>query len=161
MSDDLNEEGTFVGARDPMWELEHEQPWHRMAGHWFATGDTVKGVASKMGKSLPAVHNLLRQKWFQKFVSKLMAEAGAKDISKLFHAEQFNNYSVITEMRDNPNTPAVLRLKAAIELLDRSLGKATQRVELAKETVSDNPVEEYARLEKENVRLRKELNREL
>jgi hypothetical protein len=137
-----------MGSKDPKWDLDREQPWHRMASHFFATGDTVKGVATKMDKSLPAVHNLLRQPWFQRRVTKLMAEAGARDISKLFHAGQFNSYSVITEIRDNPNSPAVLRLKAAQDLLDRSIGKATQRVELAKETVSDNLVEEYNRLER-------------
>ena len=149
--------GVFVGARDPKWTLEHEQPWHRMCAHFFATGDTVKGVANKMGKSLPAVHNLLRQPWFQKMVTQLMAEAGAKDISKLFHAEQFNNYSVITEIRDSPNTPTALKLKAAMDMLDRSMGKATQRVEVARETVSDDPVAEFERLETENKRLRNEL----
>ena len=149
--------GVFVGARDPMWNLEHEQPWHRMAAHFFSTGDSVKGVANKVGRSLPAVHNLLRQTWFQKLVTQLMAERGDRDISKLFHAEQFNNYSVITTIRDDPNTPTFLRLKAAQDMLDRSMGKATTRVEVSHEKVSDNPVEEYNRLEAENNRLRKEL----
>ena len=146
-----------MGSKDPMWDLESERPWHRMAAYFFATGDTAKGVADKMDKSLPAVHNLLRQPWFQRHVTQLMAESGAKDISKLFHAEQFNNYSVITTIRDDPNTPAALKLKAAQDMLDRSMGKATQRVEVARETVSDDPVAEFERLETENKRLRNEL----
>jgi regulator of replication initiation timing len=78
-------------------------------------------------------------------------------MSKLFHAEQFNNYSTLVEIRDNPNTSAMFKLKAAQDMLDRSMGRATQRVEISHETVSENPVEEYNRLEAENQRLRKEL----
>jgi hypothetical protein len=153
----LPNDGLLRGSKDPMWDLNREQPWHRMAAYFFSMGDTVKSVAGKVDRSLPAVHNLLRQPWFQKMVTGLMAERGDKDITKLFHAEQFNNYSVLTELRDNPNTPALLRMKAAQDMLDRSMGRATTRVEVAHETVSDNPVEEYNRLEAENKRLRKEL----
>ena len=45
-------------------------------------------------------------------------------------------------------------------MLDRSMGKATQRVEMSREIVSDDPVAEFNRLESENVRLRKELGEE-
>ena len=101
-----------------------------------------------MGKSLPAVHNLLRQPWFQKLVTTLMAEAGVKDISKLLMSEQLNNYQTIVQLRDDPNTPAALKLKAAQDMLDRSMGRATQRVEVAHETTSDDPVAEFDKLEK-------------
>ena len=156
---DLNG-GVFVGARDPQWDLEHEQPWHRMCAHFFSMGDTAKAVASKVGRSQPAVHNLLRQPWFQKLTTQLMAERGDKDISSLFKAEQLNNYSTMVEMRDNPNTRAELKFKITQDMLDRSMGKATQRVEMSHETVSDDPVAEFNRLESENIRLRKELGEE-
>lgn len=156
---DLNG-GVFVGARDPQWDLEHEQPWHRMCAHFFSMGDTAKAVANKVGRSQPAVHNLLRQPWFQKLVTQMMAERGDKDISKLFMAEQFNNYSTLVEIRDNPNTPTSLKMKVSQDMLDRSMGKATQRVEMSREVVSSDPVAEFNRLESENVRLRKELGAE-
>lgn len=149
-----------MGSKDPAWDLNREQPWHRMAAHFFSVGDTAAGVARKVDRSQPAVHNLLRQPWFQKFVTQLMAERGDKDISRLFRAEDLNNYSTMVEMRDNPNTRAELKFKITQDMLDRSMGKATQRVEMSHETVSDDPVAEFNRLESENVRLRRELGEE-
>jgi hypothetical protein len=151
--------GVFVGARPPIWDLEHEQPWHRTAAYFFAMGDTSKNVALKLGKSQPAVQNLLRQPWFQKLVTQLMAENGNRDISKLFQAEQLNNYCTLVEIRDSPDTSAAIKLKCAEVMLDRSMGKATQRVELSHETASEDPVAEFERLEAENKRLREELDR--
>ena len=123
-------------------------------------GDTAKAVASKVGRSQPAVHNLLRQPWFQKLTTQLMAERGDKDISKLFMAEQLNCYSTLVEIRDNPNTPTSLKMRVSQDMLDRSMGKATQRVEMSREITSSDPVAEFNRLESENVRLRKELGEE-
>jgi hypothetical protein len=169
MSDDNTEDnntgtpingGVFMGSRDPKWTLEHERPWHRLAAYFFAMGDSVSNVALKLDKSQPAVHNLLRQQWFQKMVTQLMADAGGKDINKLFKGEQYNNYSTLVQMRDNPSTPAAIKFKCAQDMLDRSMGRATQRVEMSREVVSDDPVQEYERLEQENNRLRNEIKKQ-
>jgi hypothetical protein len=150
--------GVFVGARDPVWDLEHEQPWHNTASYLFATGKSAKWVATAMGKSQPAVQNLLRQPWFQKKVTKLLAQEGNKDISKLFQAEQYSSLTTLVQLRDDPEVPAAVRANVCKDILDRSLGKPTQRVEVAHEAVSDDPVEEVRRLEEENARLRDELS---
>jgi hypothetical protein len=107
--------GVFIGARPPVWPLEHEQPWHRMAAEFFSMGDTAKGVALKMGKSQPAVLNLLRQPWFQRMVTQRMAETGAKqDVFKLFQREQFTitvrwSSCGITRIRPQPLRSGSLR----------------------------------------------------
>lgn len=149
--------GVFIGARDPTWELEHEQPWHNAASYLFATGKGAKWVAAALGKSQPAVQNLLRQPWFQKKVTKLLAAEGNKDISKLFQGEQYNSLSTMVQLRDDPEIPAAVRANISMNILDRTLGKPTQRVEVAHEATSDDPVEEVRRLEEENARLRERL----
>ena len=152
--------GVFVGARPPVWDLDHEQAWHRLAAYLFATGNTAKRVAVILQKSQPAVQNLLRQPWFQKMVTELMAQEGSKDIAKLFASQQYDSMCTLVEMRDDAEVPAAVRVSCAKDILDRAMGKPTQRVEMSHETVSDDPVAEVERLEQENRRLREELNSE-
>jgi hypothetical protein len=144
----------FRGVKDPMWDLDKEQPWHRMAAFAFALGATSKDVAHRLGRSEPAVQNLLRQKWFQKEVTAIMAEYGARDVMDMFRAEQFNSLVTLVEMRDNPKVAAQARITCARDILDRALGKPVQRVETASVPVSDNPVAEVERLEAEVNRMR-------
>ena len=66
-----------MGVKDPMWDLEKEQPWHRSAAFAFALGMGAKAVAQKLDRSEPAVQNLLRQKWFQAEVTKLRRSMAA------------------------------------------------------------------------------------
>lgn len=144
----------FMGVKEPMWDLDKEQPWHRMAAFAFALGATCKDVAQRLGKSEPAVQNLLRQKWFQKEVTQIMAEYGARDVMDMFRAEQFNSLVTLVEMRDNVRVPAAARITCARDILDRALGKPVQRVETANVVSSDDPVAEVERLEQEVNRMR-------
>jgi hypothetical protein len=146
----------FMGVKDPMWELNKEQPWHRWAAFAFALGANIKDVANKLGKSEPAVQNLLRQPWFQKMVNTLMAECGARDIMQMFQSETFNSLVTLIELRDNPRVPAHARMQCAKDILDRALGKPVQRVETTTMPSSDDPVAEVERLELEVNRLRRD-----
>jgi hypothetical protein len=119
----------FMGTKEPMWELPKEQPWHRTAAWAFGKGSTCKEVAQLLGRSEPAVQNLLRQKWFQKEVTAIMAEYGAQDVIELFKAEQFNSLTTLIELRDNPRVPSSSRIACARDILDRALGKPVQRIE--------------------------------
>lgn len=132
-----------------MWTLEHEQPWHRAAAFAFALGASMKDVADKLGRSQPAVQNLLRQTWFQTRVSALMAEYGAKDIIELFRAEQINSLCTLVQLRDDPEVAASSRILCARDILDRALGKPTQRVETIGVPMSSDPVAEVERLERQ------------
>jgi hypothetical protein len=151
---DLILDDKFRGVKDPMWDLDKEQPWHRMAAFAFALGATCKDVAQRLGRSEPAVQNLLRQKWFQKEVTAIMAEYGARDVMDMFRAEQFNSLVTLVEMRDNPKVAAACRITCARDILDRALGKPVQRVETTSVPVSDDPVAEVERLEQEVNRMR-------
>src|SRR4029077_483972 len=140
----------------PMWELPKEQPWHRAAALAFALGATCRDVARQLERSEPAVQNLLRQKWFQKHVTTMMAEYGARDVMELFKAEQFNSLTTLIELRDNPKVPSSSRIACARDILDRALGKPVQRIEATQVTTSDDPVAEVARLEQEVNRMHRD-----
>jgi hypothetical protein len=137
MSDDTNQpqaeapqrfapylEPTFHGSKPPRWELEREFPWHRAAALCFARGATSREVARSLGKSEPAVQNLIKQPWFQKEVTTLMEGYGHRDLAALFQAEQFNSLTTLTELRDNPKVPASARIACARDILRSSLRQA-------------------------------------
>jgi hypothetical protein len=156
MSDFILDE-KFMGAKEPMWELPKEQPWHRHAAWMFGQGFgvSIKDVAQVLGKSEPAVQNLCRQPWFMKEVNTILQEKGMKDnVLEWMRAEQFNSAKTIVELRDNPKVPAVVRKSCAIEILDRTMGKSVQRVEMAQVAASEDPVAEVERLEQEVNRLK-------
>jgi len=139
------------GTRPPQWDLQTEQPWHRIAAYLFATGCTsCKQVAELIGDiNEKTVRNLLRQKWFQERVTKLLAENGGKDIMALLRAEQFNSLIVLLEMRDDTKTPQPVRFGICKDILDRTLGKPIQRIETSESPTSDDPVAEAKRLKEE------------
>lgn len=145
----------LYGSCKPTLELQYEQLWHRQAAYLFATGHySVREVATAMDKSESTVHNLLRNGWFQDLVTTLMAKHGGKDIMAMFKAEQVNCLATLIEMRDNIKTPPAVRKAICTDILDRTLGKAVQRLETTQVPYSDDPVAEAERLEQENARLR-------
>lgn len=144
------------GTRPPQWEVTVEQPWHRIAAYLFSTGCTsCTQVAEILGDvNTKTVRNLLRQKWFQERVTKLLAENGGKDIMALLRAEQFNSLIVMIDIRDDAKAPPVVRMNVCKDILDRTLGKPIQRVENVESPTSDDPVAEARRLQEDIARSR-------
>ena len=150
-----NGSGRFHGTKPAEHYLPEEKPWHRAAALMFAAGAvTIKEVAEAFDVTPPTVRNLLRTPWFQERVSDLMAEHGGRDIMTLFKAETYNSLVTLVELRDNTKVPAAVRRATAVDILDRALGKAVQRVETTDVPVSADPVAEAQRLERENGFLR-------
>jgi hypothetical protein len=138
------------------WEIRRENPWHLSAAYMYATGSCNNEIAEAHGKSPQAVSNLIRQSFFQNRVLEIMA-ANRRDIMDLFKAERINTLATLIEMRDNPETPGHTRALCCREILDRSMGRPTQRIEAVGEVTSADPVAEVERLEAEVKRLRDEV----
>lgn len=148
-------DGRLHGSKQPAFILSEEKPWHRLAAYLFASGyNSMKDVASACEVTEPTVRNLLRQAWFQERVTKLLADNGGRDIMALLRSEQFNSLVVMIEMRDDKNTPPPVRAGVCKDILDRTLGKATQRIQVEESPSSDDPVAEARRLESELARSR-------
>jgi hypothetical protein len=138
------------GHKPPRHIITEELPWHRTAAYLFACGTvTIKDVAQACDVDPATVSNLLRQPWFQERVTDLMAEHGGKDIMTLFRAEQFNSLVTMIDIRDDVEASRRDRLTSAMNILDRTLGKPTQRVETSSVLTSSDPVAEVTRLEAE------------
>lgn len=138
------------------WVIEKEAPWHLSAAYMYAMGSCNSEIAKAHDKSPQAVSNLFHQPFFQERVTAIMAE-NRRDVMDLFKAERINSLATLIEIRDNPETPASVRAMCCKDILDRSLGKAVQRIEAVGEVTSLDPVAEVERLEAEVKRLRDEI----
>lgn len=149
----------FIGVRDPLYQVPYEKPWHKVAAVMFAKGaSTLREVADICDVDTRTVNNLLRTEWFQKRITDLMLEYGAKDIMTLFKAESVNSLVTLVELRDNEKAPSAVRRASAVDILDRALGKPVQRTENVEVPTSSDPVAEVKRLEEQNSRLRDSLS---
>jgi transposase-like protein len=142
----------------PPRETRVEKPWHRAAAYMFARGSTIKEVANALELTSVTVSNALKQPWFQQNVMELMAEKGAEDILELFRAEQFNSLITLVELRDSEDVSPTVKLNAAKDILDRALGKPTQRIEATLPQPTTNPADEERQLQIENERLMRSLS---
>jgi hypothetical protein len=135
------------------WELQKEQAWHKVAATLYALGASQVQIARELDKTPQAVCNLVKQERFQSRVAGIMAE-NSRDMMELFKAERINTLATLIELRDDPGTPASVRAMVCKDILDRSLGKAVQRIEAMGEVHSDDPVKEVEMLEADIKRLR-------
>lgn len=129
-----------------------EQNWHRTALYLVAAGTPSKDVATACEVTVQSVYKLLKAPWFQQKLDDKLKENGATDIMALFKAEAINSVVTLVELRDGGKNEAV-RKSAATEILDRYMGKPKQTIEATTTVRSDDPVEEAARLERENAML--------
>lgn len=130
-----------------------EQPWHRHAAYHFAMGLSQKEVALACDCSPVTIAQLMREKWFQQNIVEIMAEHSGHDVMDMIKAEAINSLATLIELRDLPTTSPTVKANIAMDLLNRHLGKPTQRVETVGAPSSADPVAEAERLERENSRL--------
>lgn len=134
-----------------------EMPWHAHAINYIAMGMSANDTATACDTTDVEIGKLLRSPKFQERVANKMAENGNGDLLKLFQAASLSAFATLVEINENQKAPPMARLKAATEILDRHLGKATQFMEIKSENTNLNPVERVAALENEVGNLQKEL----
>lgn len=138
---------------EPLKEL----PWHSHAINYIAMGMSSSDTAIACDTTNIEISKLLRSPAFQERVARKMAENDNGDLLKLFQAASLSAFATLVEINENQKAPPMARLKAATEILDRHLGKATQLMEIKSENTNLNPVERVAALENEVGNLQKEL----
>lgn len=142
-------------AKPPNVEIQHEKPEHRLMVYMKANGKSNAEVARQLGKTQAWVSQIVRQKWFRKRVLAEMKERSDMSIDKLLAHEAEGSLDTLIELRDHAQSEQV-RATSAINILDRFLGKPTQRIE--KQKTTSNRVEEIEQLQAELVELEAELN---
>lgn len=138
---------------NPREVRKFEKAWHRNAAYHLANQMSIKDTAAACDVSPVCVSQLLKNPWFQGYVTELIAERGGGDIMELVKAELMNTFVTLVELRDNPKVSPTVKARICDSILDRGLGKALQRIEQTNVPTSNDPVAEAERLEKENARL--------
>lgn len=133
-----------------------EEPWHRQAARLLVQG-VRKGEVAKLfgdrgGQNISA---LLRSSFFRKLIEEESKNLGT-DLTKCFSAEALASVDTIVQIRDNEKASTATRLAAAVHLLDRVLGKATQKVELSKTEMQGSPEEQIENLRRQRAELLKQ-----
>ena len=127
---------------------EFEFPWHRAAISLLACGNTMSDVADMMGKTLQSVKELARSPWAAERIAQKLEKA-EDTVMEAMRLELGASFDKIVEIRDNPKAPATVQLAAANSILDRVMGKATNKIEVSQGPKTEDPVREAERLRQE------------
>jgi hypothetical protein len=123
-----SENGLF-GDRPPNLAIKHERPEHRLIVYLKATGMTNQEIATKTGYGYQWICQLVRQPWFRENFIRECEASGRDAISSFLEGEMIPSLETLVEIRDNVYAKEASRVAASNSLLDRFLGKPTQKVE--------------------------------
>lgn len=121
----------FHNARDPQRTIKHERPEHRMILFMKAQLMSNKEIARELDLTETTVSQVTRQPWFRHALAQRMEDAGGDIIYKTLHGAALDCvYNLIDIANGKVEGTKVSDMRAANDsLLDRFLGKATQRIE--------------------------------
>jgi hypothetical protein len=140
---------------DPNLVVRHEKPEHRIVLMLKAQCKSNREIARMTGYTEAWISQILRQPWARVEVLRQIRENGGDEVGDILAGAVIDSIQKIIELRDTGEDDAI-RLRAAQDLVDRHLGKATTRVEsMATVTHRTDEVEE---VDKEIDRLNAQLN---
>lgn len=146
----------LYNASLPNFGILHEKPEHRLIIMLKVQGHSNTEIARLTGYTIPWVGQVLRQPWARERILDELKAAGRDSIQALLEASTADSIFTIIELRDRSDDDSV-RLRAADSLLDRYLGKATQRVETKGEVT--HLTGDIAKLDEDINKLESEINR--
>ena len=114
--------------RTPNQIILSEKPEHRLILYLKLNGHSTSQIANLTGYTPTYIRQIVRQPWFQKKFTEEAKAAGLDAVSKFLETETLESLEVVRALRDDPKQPGNTRLAAANSLLDRHLGKPTQKV---------------------------------
>lgn len=117
----------LFGDRDPKEVLKRERPLHRRIADLALQGLTSTEISQMVGIGKHRVNVVLRQPFIREYMIRKSQETVSDAIKEFLEKETLPSLQVLKELRDNG--PPTQRLAAATALLDRALGRPTQRVE--------------------------------
>jgi hypothetical protein len=167
----FNPDIALHNQQKPNLNIIKEKPEHRFIAILRAQGYSLKDVFVQMGgemneKNQPIagtgkytyswLSQINRQAWFTKQVTRLLEEAGKDKISAALETEAMTSLDTIVELRDNSDMDNV-RLSASKDILDRFLGKATNKIESKSIVTHEKVSEDDARIDRELEELERSL----
>lgn len=119
----------FHNERPPSVTVQSERPEHYAMVALFVRGLTQTEIAVEMNYSVGQVSQVLRQDWARNRIFELVSKNGGNTIQEMLRLEVIPSIRTLVDLRDDPDTSDRVRASVSMDLLDRYLGKATQRVE--------------------------------
>lgn len=145
-------------ATDPNLAILDEKPEHRLIVYLKAQGFSNKEVSDKTGYTQAWVSQITRQPWFRLRLVQELREAGVDQIQQVLKANALDSIFTLVDLRDDPQAPKAVRKACADSLLDRYLGKPTQKFE--NEKPSTPSTEELNHLEQQIAEIDRKLKNE-
>lgn len=118
----------LFNSREPDFGIQHEKAEHRIVILLKAQGHSNLEIARLTGYTNPWVGQILRQPWAKQRLLEEINSAGRDSISGLLEGAAADSIYKIVELRDTAEDQGV-QLRSAQDILDRFLGKATQKIE--------------------------------
>lgn len=149
--------GALFNDKPPNLQILHERPEHRLIVYLKAQGLTNKEIAERTNYGYQWVCQIVRQPWFrQRFIEECQ-HTGRDAIKVFLEGEVMPSLETIRAIRDNADAKSSDRLNASNALLDRFLGKPTQRTEVENTSKGlDDAKQEVEDLERQVAELRKQ-----
>lgn len=144
-----------VAGQNTTRPLNKEQPHHRLMVLMRARGFSTSEIAEQLGYTPSTVSVALRQPWARQMLVDILQSEGLDGVHKLLQAELVPSILRLVDVRDAPTSKGSEVTAAATAIIDRFLGKPTQRVEHAEAQVPTD----MAALEREIARNQAELER--
>lgn len=117
------------GAKLPNLAIEHEKPEHRLILILKFQGLSNTEIAKQTGYTDSWISQICRQPWFRVRLMGMFEEAGQDALQKLIEVEAPNSLQTLVVLRDSAESEQV-RASCAIHILDRHMGKPTQKTEV-------------------------------
>ena len=123
-------------GRKAAYVLGAERPEHRAICLMKASAMTNKEIASAIGWSAPGVANVVKQPWAQEQILREIENAGREPVVQLLRISAQEATETILDTMRTADSKKV-RMEAAIHVLDRVLGKATNKIEVSNKSASE------------------------
>lgn len=154
--DRLYGEARVYDKTRPNLAILSEQPWHRAVVYMKVQGCTNREIAARFDKTEAWISQLTRQPWFRERVVEELKTTGRNLVEEAIKVEILPSIQTLVELRDGAESEQV-RFNSARDLVDRFLGKPTQRVESKSTGDFHHTVETVADLDRELAKVEKQL----
>jgi hypothetical protein len=145
----------LVGDRLPNTVRLTEKPHHRIMIWLAAQGMSPRKIAEKMDVPYNSVVQILRQPWARAKLTQYLREAGLDEVQAFLKNEVSPSLEVLRAVRDEPTSSSRDKIAAANAILDRALGKPTQKIE--SDSTTRNVPADLQRLDAELAAVRAQL----
>lgn len=111
------------------YNIKHERPEHRVIVFLKAQGMSNKEVSERTGFTTVMIGYVLKQPWARVRLLQEITEMGRDGMAEILKGAAVDSVLTLLDVRDSEKSRPSDKIAAANSLLDRYLGKPTQRVE--------------------------------